>query len=246
MTRPPRIGATTYREPAQWGVWTEPADLLPASYSAAIRAAGGIAVLLPPAPAEHAEPALYGLDGLLVAGGPDVDPARYGAAADPHTGEPRSERDGWELALVRAALGRDLPLLAVCRGMQVLNVALGGSLIQHVPAVTGQNHDIFQHWHEGVHMVKIEPDSNLAEALGCTEVSVNSMHHQAVYAPAPGTRPVAWAEDDTVEAIELADSPHVVAVQWHPELLEDAPEQQGLFRQLVDRAAEVANQRGRS
>jgi putative glutamine amidotransferase len=149
-------------------------------------------------------------------------------------------RDAFDIRLLQTAIDAGLPVLATCRGMQVLNVALGGSLVQHVPARTGQNHDIFDHWHEGVHLVKIEPDSNLAGALGSTEVTVNSMHHQAVSEPAPGTRPVAWAEDDTVEAIELADSPHVVAVQWHPELLEDYPEQQGLFRQLVDRAAEVA------
>ncbi len=110
-----------------------------------------------------------------------------------------------------------------------------------MPYATGQHHDHPERWREGVHRVKIEPDSHLAEALGATEVEVNSIHHQAVDQAAPGTRAVAWAEDDTVEAIEVPDSPHVVAVQWHPELLEDWPEQQGLFRQLVEQAA----QRGR-
>jgi putative glutamine amidotransferase len=130
--------------------------------------------------------------------------------------------------------------------MQVVNVALGGSLIQHVPAVTGQVHCHHERWREGVHRVKIEPDSHLAAALGATEVDVNSIHHQAVDQAAPGTRAVAWAADDTIEAIELPGSPHVVAVQWHPELLEDRPEQQGLFRQLVDQARTRARRLGSS
>src|SRR5207245_3802949 len=117
-----------------------------------------------------------------------------------------------------------------------VTVALGGSLVQHVPAATGQVHGWSDRWGEGVHRVKVEPESRLAEALGETELEVNSIHHQAVSQPAPGARPVAWADDGTVEAIELEASPRVVAVQWHPELLEDWPEQQGLFRQLVETA----------
>jgi putative glutamine amidotransferase len=123
--------------------------------------------------------------------------------------------------------------------MQVANVALGGTLVQHVPAVSGVRHDQHKHGHEGVHRVKLEPDSNLAEALGETELDVNSIHHQAVLEAAPGSRAVAWAEDGTVEAFEIEGNRHLVAVQWHPELLEDWPEQQGLFRQLVKRAAEL-------
>lgn len=235
MTSPPRIGATTYREPAQWGVWAEPADLLPASYSAAIRAAGGIAVLLPPAPAEHAGPALDGLDGLLVAGGPDVDPARYGAAADPHTGEPRSERDAWELALVRAALGRDLPLLAVCRGMQVLNVALGGDLVQHLPdAVGGDAHCPTVGAH-GRHTVTLAAGSRLHAALGA-RVEVATYHHQAVDRLGGGLVATGWADDSVVEAVELPDRRWAVGVQWHPEAYDGA----GLFTAFVAACAREA------
>src|SRR4051812_35725788 len=119
----PRIAATTYREPARWGEWSEVADLLPAQYTSAIQRAGAVAVLLPPAPADQAADALAGAHGLLIAGGPDVDPARYGAERHAKTGGARADRDEWELALVTAALELDLPLLAVCRGLQVLNVA---------------------------------------------------------------------------------------------------------------------------
>ena len=209
-------------------------------YVESVERAGGFPVILPVVDPDDVERALSVVHGVLLTGGGDVQPARYHAHPVSATRNVDPARDAFDIRLLLTAIDAGLPVLATCRGMQVLNVALGGSLVQHVPAVTGQNHDIFDRWHEGVHVVKIEPDSNLAEALGSTELSVNSMHHQAVCEPAPGTRPVAWAEDDTVEAIELADSPHVVAVQWHPELLEDYPEQQGLFRQLVDRAAEVA------
>ena len=210
-------------------------------YVEGVERAGGVPVILPvldPDAVEHVLPAVHG---ILLTGGGDVQPSRYGArpVAETHNVDPL--RDAFEIRLIEAAIAVDLPLLATCRGMQVLNVAMGGSLIQHVPDVTGQFHDHPERWREGVHRVKIEPDSHLAEALGATEVEVNSIHHQAVDQAAPGTRAVAWAEDDTVEAIEVPGSPHVVAVQWHPELLEDWPEQQGLFRQLVEHAAAYAN-----
>src|SRR5205823_14348436 len=131
-----------------------------------------------------------------------------------------------------------------CRGMQMVNVALGGTLVQHVPAVTGQAHDQSKRGHAAVHKVKIEPDSHLAEALGETDLDVNSIHHQAVLEAAPGSRAVAWADDGTVEAFEIEGNRHLVAVQWHPELLQDLPEQQGLFRQLVSRAAELRSAHG--
>jgi len=137
-----RVGLTSYREPAEWGVWSEPADLLPASYADAVAAAGAVPLLLPPSvgPADleaAAEAAVDGLDGLVLSGGPDVDPARYAAVPDPHTGAPREQRDAWEIALTMAARHRDLPLLGVCRGMQVLAVALGGTLHQHLPDTVG-------------------------------------------------------------------------------------------------------------
>ena len=209
-------------------------------YVEGVERAGGVPVILPvldPDAVEHLIPAI---DGILLTGGGDVAPSRYGARpiAETHNVDPM--RDAFEIRLIEAAIAADLPLLATCRGMQVLNVAMGGSLVQHVPHVTGQGHDHPDRWREAVHRVKIEPDGHLAEALGATEVEVNSIHHQAVDQAAPGTRAVAWAEDDTVEAIEVPGSPHVVAVQWHPELLEDWPEQQGLFRQLVEHASQRA------
>ncbi|MDT4919041.1 MAG: putative glutamine amidotransferase, partial [Pseudonocardiales bacterium] len=135
----PRIAATTYREVARWGAWELPADLLPVAYTQEIEAAGGIPVLFPPLAPELAAGALDGVHGLLLAGGADVAPERYGAPRDVHTGPARTDRDGWELALLHAALARDLPVLAVCRGMQVLNVALGGDLIQHLPDEVGSD-----------------------------------------------------------------------------------------------------------
>jgi gamma-glutamyl-gamma-aminobutyrate hydrolase PuuD len=176
------------------------------------------------------------VQGLLLTGGGDVQPSRYGARPLAETRGVDPARDAFDIRLLEVAFDRDLPVLATCRGMQVLNVARGGSLVQHIRAVTDQEHDRVDVFREGIHRVKIEPDSHLAEALGATEVRVNSLHHQAVDEPAPGTRAVAWADDGTVEAIEVTGSPHVVAVQWHPELLEDRPEHQGLFRQLVDHA----------
>ena len=233
--RPPRIGLTTYREPARWGVWDEPADLLPSSYSAAIRAAGGVAMLLPPAPAEHAPFALDGVDGLLVAGGADVDPAQYGAERDPHTGAPRTDRDEWELALVHAALARDLPLLAVCRGMQVLNVALGGDIVQHLPDTTGGDlHCPFVGQH-GRHEVDLAPQSLLAGIAGArTEIA--TYHHQAVGRLGADLVATGWAHDGVVEAIELPTRDWVVGVQWHPE----AHAGESLFDAFVARCARRA------
>jgi putative glutamine amidotransferase len=205
--------------------------------------AGGLPVVLPVVDPDDVAGTLAVVHGLLVTGGGDVAPSRYKAQPTADTRGVDPARDAFDFALLHEAIRTEVPVLATCRGMQVLNVALGGSLVQHVPTATGHNHDHIHDWHQGSHPVKIEPDSHLAEALGSTELVVNSLHHQAVLEPAPGTRAVAWAEDGTVEAVELPGSPHVVAVQWHPELLEDYPEQQGLFRQLVEQAAEVAKAR---
>jgi putative glutamine amidotransferase len=207
--------------------------------------AGGVPVVLPIVDPEDVLPMIEAVDGLVITGGGDVQPARYGAkpVAETHSVDPA--RDDFDFRLFELALERDVPVLATCRGMQVVNVALGGSLVQHVPAVTGQVHDCTDRGTEPVHKVKIEPDSRLAEALGETELEVNSLHHQAVSEAAPGTRPVAWAEDGTIEAIELETTSRVVAVQWHPELLEDWPEQQGLFRQLVEEARLAGGAAGR-
>jgi putative glutamine amidotransferase len=175
----------------------------------------------------------------VLTGGGDVQPSLYRATPAPETHNVDPRRDAFDIALLRSALDRDIPVLAICRGMQVANVALGGTLVQDVGNVSGVRHDQHKRGHEGVHKVKLEADSHLAEALGETELDVNSIHHQAVLEAAPGSRAVAWADDGTVEAFEIEGNQHLIAVQWHPELLEDAPEQQGLFRQLVARATEL-------
>lgn len=220
--RPPRIGLTTYRERASFGVWDEVADLLPVTYADAIRAAGGVPMLLPPIAVAGdadtvAESVLDGLDGLVLSGGADVDPARYGATPEPETGAPRPHRDAFEIALVRTALRRDQPLLGVCRGMQVLAVALGGTLTQHLPAVVGdESHRpvIGQH---GRHDVRLEPGSRLAAILG-GRTNVATYHHQSVDRLPDGAVAGGWADDGTVEAFEVCDATWAIGVQWHPEV----------------------------
>jgi putative glutamine amidotransferase len=220
--RRPRVGLTTYREPASWGVWSEPADLLPATYAAEVRAAGGVAMLLPPDAPEAAEVALDGVHGLVLAGGADVDPARYGAPRDPATGPARPDRDDWELALTRAALARDLPLLAVCRGMQVLNIATGGDLRQHLPDDVGTNVHCPTVGVHGRHHVNFAEGSVVARVFaGATEVA--TYHHQGVDRLGQGLVATGWADDGVVEALELTSSAWVVGVQWHPEAFAGEP-----------------------
>jgi gamma-glutamyl-gamma-aminobutyrate hydrolase PuuD len=198
--------------------------------------AGGCPVILPVVDPRLAVAAVAVLDGLVLPGGGDVDPGSYGELPAPETDAVDPARDAWELACARAALDRHLPTLAVCRGCQVLNVALGGTLIQDVPTATGERHGWAARFAEHVHEVRVAPGSRLADALGATVIGTNSLHHQAVGRLGEGVSAVGWAPDGTVEAIEVADHPEVVAVQWHPELLEDDHLHQGLFRDLVQRA----------
>lgn len=215
MSTAPRIGLSAYREPARWGVWDETADLLPASYARSVSAAGGLPMILPPA--ADAGGVLAGVHGVILAGGADVEPARYGAEPDPATGPPRRDRDEWELELARAALDRDLPILAICRGMQLLNVALGGDLIQHLPDTVGHDEHSPTPGVHGRHPVRLASGSRLSGLLG-DNCLVATYHHQAVGRIGTGLRPVGWADDDTVEALELAGHRWVTAVQWHPEV----------------------------
>jgi gamma-glutamyl-gamma-aminobutyrate hydrolase PuuD len=231
---PPRIGVTTYREDAAFGVWNEPADLLPATYADAIVAAGGVPMMLPPvgegADLHHlAASVLNGLHGLVLSGGADVDPARYDAARDPETGPARSDRDAWEIALVRHALTRDMPVLGVCRGMQVLAVALGGTLTQHLPDLVGnESHRPVVGVH-GRHEVIVADGSRLARIVGsATEVA--TYHHQAVDQLPDTVVANGWAEDGTVEAFEVCEQTWAIGVQWHPEVHDGLP----LFRAFVD------------
>ncbi len=214
----PLIGITTYREQAQWGTWHVPAVLLPAAYADAVAAAGGEPVLLPTG-AVSAE-VVARLDGLVLAGGADVDPARYDRPAGPHTTVLRPERDESELIALHAALDRDLPLLAICRGMQLLNVALGGDLVQHLPDLENTGvHDpgagLYQR-----REVRTQDGTRLHELLGGA-ASVACHHHQALGRVAAGLTPTAWAEDGVVEGVEAAGHRFCLAVQWHPEESQD-------------------------
>ena len=200
----PLIGITTYREQAQWGTWHVPAVLLPAAYADAVAAAGGEPVLLPTG-ALSAD-VVTRLDGLVLAGGADVDPARYGRPAGPHTTVLRPERDESELAALQAALDRDLPLLAICRGMQLLNVALGGDLVQHLPDL--ENTGVHDPGAGALPAARGAHAGRLSDArlLG-PSAPVACHHHQALGRIAAGLTPSAWAEDGVVEAVEAADSP---------------------------------------
>ncbi|WP_354643988.1 gamma-glutamyl-gamma-aminobutyrate hydrolase family protein [Kitasatospora camelliae] len=223
----PLIGITSYLEEAAWSVWRQPAALVPHTYVDAVSRSGGTPVLLPPQPG-GAGRLLDALDGLVLAGGADLDPARYGATAHPRTGEPQRDRDSWEFTLLREALDRDLPVLGVCRGMQVLSVELGGDLVQHLPDGSHQEPP-------GRYVrqqVRVLADSRLGEILG-ESARVSCYHHQAVGRLGDGLRPTAWSPDGTVEAVELPDHHFTLGVQWHPET---AADDLRLFKALADAA----------
>lgn len=209
----PVIGITTYAEEARWGVWSRPAALLPLAYPTAVAAAGGAPVLLPP---QAGPDALAAVDALVLAGGADIDPASYGADRHPALGPTYPERDAGELALLRAALDAGTPVLGVCRGMQLLNVALGGGLAPHLPDVVGHSGHQPARAQFGSSVVRVRPGTRLAGIVGA-EVTVSCYHHQAVSGLGDGLVPSAWAADETVEAIELPGDRFVLGVQWHPE-----------------------------
>jgi putative glutamine amidotransferase len=233
---PPVIGLTTYLQQAQTGVWDVRASFLPAVYLDAVTKSGGIAVLLPPqrAAAEVVERVLDGLDGLIVTGGRDVDPARYGQAPHPETDQPATDRDEWEDALLLAAIQRELPFLGICRGAQVLNVALGGTLIQHLPDVVGSNRYNIGGDQFNQVAVEVEPGSELSDLVGAG-VAGRVHHHQAIDRLGSGLSVSARAEDGIIQAIELGSVPFGVAVQWHPE---ETPDDLRLFTGLVEAARE--------
>jgi gamma-glutamyl-gamma-aminobutyrate hydrolase PuuD len=239
MSHRPVIGISAYSQHARWGSWDLPAVLLPSRYTDMVAAAGGLPVLLPPLPGVTG--VLDRLDGLVLSGGGDIDPASYGAERDPACGPANRDRDDAELALARQALAAGLPMLGICRGLQVINVALGGTLLQHLPDVVGHDGHSPEEGAHGSHKVSVAPGSQLARLLGRTEAAVPTHHHQAVDRLGDGLIPTAWADDDIIEAVEL-DEPasFMVAVQWHPEAGDDP----SLFDALV--AAALARPTGTS
>ncbi|WP_329575117.1 gamma-glutamyl-gamma-aminobutyrate hydrolase family protein [Streptomyces sp. NBC_01361] len=223
MLSRPLIGVSTYlEEKASWGVWELPAALLPAGYPRLVQSAGGLAAMVPPDDPKYAPSVVARLDGLVVSGGPDVEPGRYGAEREDRTGSPAVERDAWELALIRAALASGKPLLGICRGMQLLNVALGGTLTQHIE---GHVKDIGVF---GKHAVTPVPGTRYGELVP-EESDVPTYHHQAVDRLGRGLVASAHAADGTVEAVELQGLTWVLGVQWHPEMGEDARVMGGLI-----------------
>jgi putative glutamine amidotransferase len=229
--RLPIIGITTYAEKATWGGWTEPAAFTPLAYVRAVEQAGGRPLLVPPNESAIEE-TLDVLDGVVFSGGGDLDPHTYGAEAHPETMQVNPARDQAELALLEAALARDMPVLAVCRGSQVLNVARGGDLIQHLPEEVG--HDLHRHKQPMMadHEVTVKADTRLGSILG-EHAPVKSSHHQGFGRLGEGLREAAWAEDGTVEALEDPSHRFALGVLWHPEEGEDF----ALFSALVEEAA---------
>jgi putative glutamine amidotransferase len=233
----PVIGLTCYLEPATWGSWQDvPAAILPQKYLDKIEQAGGIGLLIPPPPVGSsgqlwAASVLSRLDGLLVSGGSDVDPARYAALSGPKTQRPQPDRDEAEIALVTAAIDHDLPLLGICRGMQVMAVASGGSLEQHLPDRVGDLHHGPAPGQFGEHPITLDPASRIGAILG-DSIQAPSAHHQAVVEH-PGYQASGWdPADDTIEAMERPDSRFCLAVQWHPEAGNDLR----LFKAFIDAA----------
>jgi putative glutamine amidotransferase len=230
------VGISSYGEEARWGPWRLPCALLPLSYAEQVAAAGGVPVLLPPLPGVTA--AVDRLDALILSGGGDLDPASYGAPPDPETSRVYPERDRAELDLLAAALAARVPVLAICRGLQILNVSRGGTLQQHLPdgghrAAPGTF---------GSHPVRIAPGSRLAGLLGppaddgALWLDVPTAHHQAIGRLGAGLVATAWAADGTIEAVEPVPANRdefLIAVQWHPEQGTDPR----LFRALIDASA---------
>ena len=213
------VGICAAVERARWGVWDQTIALAPLAYATAVQGAGALALILPPdGRREAADEVLEHIDALLLAGGSDMDPATYGAEAHPETTEPRPERDAFEIALTQAALERGMPVLGVCRGMHVLNVALGGTLIQHLPDVVGHNNHRHTPGTFGDHEVRLEPGSLAARAIGAERTAVKSHHHQGLDRLGEGVIATGWSEpDEIVEAVELEGRPYALGVLWHPE-----------------------------
>ena len=231
----PVIGITTYRQQAKSGVWDVDAAFLHSGYIESVSRANGIAVLLPPQPAspEIADRVLDGVDGLIFAGGRDVNPDRYRQTPGEHTDQPDTRRDDWEFALINAALRRELPVLFICRGAQVLNVYRGGTLFQHLPDVIGKN-DYQRGEAQLTEMEMTVAPGTVLESIVGQSVNGHVYHHQAIDAVGSGLTVSARSADDVVEAIEIDSYPFGVALQWHPEVSSESDGR--LFTALITAA----------
>ena len=234
----PLIGITSYALDASWGAWRLPAALVPLSYVLSVEAAGGRALIVPPADGA-VEETLDALDGLILSGGADIDPGRYGADAHPETAMVQPERDEAELALLRGALARELPVLAICRGMQLLNVVHGGALHQHLPELVGHEGHRERPGTFSDHDVRLEPRSQTGRLLGA-RTEVKSSHHQGLATVGEALEAVGWADDGSIEAIEDPAHRFALGVLWHPEEGED----KRLFAALVEEARRYRRERG--
>ncbi len=233
----PVIGITAHAEEASWGKWTLPAAFVSLAYVDAVDRAGGRPLVVPPSD-EGVEETLEVLDGLIFSGGADLDPAGYGESPNGSAGT-QIGRDRAELALLTGALERNLPVLAICRGMQLLNVARGGTLHQHLPDVVGHEGHRVTQGQFSEHDVRIASGSRTAGILG-GEARIKSTHHQAPARIGARLHPVGWAEDGTVEALESPGRAFVTGVLWHPEEGEDGR----LFEAVVDAARRFRAARG--
>jgi putative glutamine amidotransferase len=240
----PVIGICTAVERARWSVWDQDAFLLARSYVRAIQRAGGLVLMVPPDPALNDDPdeVLDLLDGLILAGGADIDPSAYGAQAHPETKGTVPERDTFEIALARRAMDRDVPLLGICRGMQLMNVARGGTLEQHLPDSHGHSDHrrALGTFDDSDHDVRLAAGSLAHRAAGETVHATKSHHHQGIGEVGAGFEVTGWAVmDELPEVLEDPDRRFAIGVQWHPE----ADEASRFVAALVDEAAQARERR---
>ena len=245
MNARPLIGVSTSEiriaeqvEPIRYGEPPHREMALGLKYLQAIESAGGLPVVVPPLALTAISPLLERLSGICLSGGPDLDPVSYDTPPHPQLGPTEPDLDRFELALARDADARGLPLLAICRGAQALNVARGGALFQHIPEEVGGplHHRQSEPSDRPTHVVELEPESRVAQVLGLTRLEVNSFHHQSIRVLGRGLRAVGWAEDGVIEAIEAPERDFLLGVQWHAEGIATRPEQQALFSSFVEAA----------